>query len=246
MRLASRLALILAAAGLMPAASALAADYDPPIFVDEAPEYVPVEVGSGWYLRGDIGYNFDSDLESYDFGSIPGLRVSEDQTTFFGSLGAGYHFTDYLRADANIGFLTKASLDVDYSDGFGSSTSSSIESQLWSGIVNGYVDLGTYAGLTPYIGGGIGMVYSRSKVDGEITFPNGARFAEYDTDNQFSFAYTLNAGASYKVSQNASIDLGYQYFSAPDAEYLSVDNPKVEQKGIDFHQIRLGLRYDLW
>ncbi|MBL8580714.1 MAG: porin family protein, partial [Rhizobiaceae bacterium] len=98
------------AAGLLPAASALAADYDPPIFVDEAPEMVPVEVGSGWYLRGDIGYNFDSEFADYDFSSVPGLSYSETSSTIFGGIGAGYHFTDYLRADANIGFLTSQSL----------------------------------------------------------------------------------------------------------------------------------------
>ena len=55
---ASRLALLLAAAALGPLPAAYAADYDPPIIVEEATEYVPVEVGSGWYLRGDVGYNF--------------------------------------------------------------------------------------------------------------------------------------------------------------------------------------------
>ena len=37
---------------------ALAADYDPPIVIDAVDDYVPVEVGNGWYLRGDLGYAF--------------------------------------------------------------------------------------------------------------------------------------------------------------------------------------------
>ena len=55
MVLKSRIALALAAIMLMPVTQASSADYDPPIYVDQAPDYVPVEVGSGWYLRGDIG-----------------------------------------------------------------------------------------------------------------------------------------------------------------------------------------------
>ncbi|WP_204273068.1 hypothetical protein, partial [Enterobacter hormaechei] len=28
-------------------------------------------------------------------------------------------------------------------------------------MANGYVDLGTYVGITPYVGGGVGVVYSK-------------------------------------------------------------------------------------
>ncbi|TIM51306.1 MAG: porin family protein, partial [Mesorhizobium sp.] len=56
MTVKSGIALALAAIALTPLSQALGADYDPPIYVDQAPDYVPVEVGSGWYLRGDVSY----------------------------------------------------------------------------------------------------------------------------------------------------------------------------------------------
>ena len=49
---------VLLAAVSVPAVHA--ADFDLPVVVDEAPEFVPVEIGSGWYLRGDIGYSVAS------------------------------------------------------------------------------------------------------------------------------------------------------------------------------------------
>ena len=56
---------------------ALAADYDPPIVIDQPVEEVPVEVGSGWYLRGDIGYNFqvdaDGDFDYRTFDPLTGM-----------------------------------------------------------------------------------------------------------------------------------------------------------------------------
>jgi opacity protein-like surface antigen len=241
-----RLALTVAAAGISPALPAFAADYDPPIFVDQAPEMVPVEVGSGWYLRGDIGYNFNSDFYDYDFSAYPGVSTSQDSAPVFASIGSGYHFSDYFRAEANIGFLTSDSLDINFNDNFGSTSAAWVDTDLWSGIINGYVDLGTYVGITPYIGAGAGMVYSQTTVGDRTVYPNGAEFYQQDENNEFSFAYTLNAGASYQVTQNASIDIGYQYFSAPDARTVSTDNFKVESDGVDFHQIKVGLRYDLW
>ncbi len=73
MSLTLRLALSLAA--LAPFAAANAADYDPPIVIDDAAEYVPVEVGSGWYLRGDVGYVFDASIGQVDYHDIRRSRV---------------------------------------------------------------------------------------------------------------------------------------------------------------------------
>ena len=47
----------------LPCRPALAADYDPPMIIDQPVEEVPVEVGTGWYLRGDIGYNFSLEAD---------------------------------------------------------------------------------------------------------------------------------------------------------------------------------------
>src|SRR5215218_8917130 len=62
-------------------ASAFAADYEPPIVVDQPVEEVPVEVGSGWYLRGDIGYNFDlqgrGDFEFRAFDPVAGVSSAD-------------------------------------------------------------------------------------------------------------------------------------------------------------------------
>ncbi len=72
MKQSLRIVLLLAAS--MPAA-AYAADYDPPIFVEEAAEYVPVEVGSGWYLRGDVGYVFDTSIGDVDYTAFDSIAV---------------------------------------------------------------------------------------------------------------------------------------------------------------------------
>ena len=52
MKLKSRIALALAATVALPFTAVLAADYDPPIYVDQAPEYTPVAIGSGFVALG--------------------------------------------------------------------------------------------------------------------------------------------------------------------------------------------------
>lgn len=230
MKLTLRIALAAAATALMPLAPAMAADYDPPIYVDQAPEYVPVEIGSGWYLRGDVGYTVSDPV--YDFTLF---GESTDNRKFNGSIGAGYHFNDWARGDINLGYVGGDRFH--YDDG---TDAGSASLDMWSGMVNGYVDLGTYAGLTPYIGAGVGILRSRSK----LTIDSPPVAVDY-SDKQYKFAYSLNAGASYKVTKNVSVDLGYQYLSSPDTQYLNADTLTVD-KGVDMHQVRVGLRYDLW
>ncbi len=184
----SHLKLPLLATALLVSASAWAADYDPPIVVDEAPEFVPVEIGSGWYLRGDVGYSFER--TEADFSGLPGIDVSRGD--FGGGGGVGYHFTDFIRGDINLAFLGRDSFT--FNDGVDFAR---LKTQSWSGMANVYLDLGTYSGLTPYVGAGLGILYTRSRFEADI-----AGIGVFDLDDdQSKFAYSLGAGFAYKVAQ---------------------------------------------
>ena len=255
----SRIALALAATILLPMTPALAADYDPPVYADQAPDYQPVEVGSGWYLRGDVAYLPQKSFENGSFtfpSTINNESFSESEKAYFASIGFGYHFNDYLRADLNLGYLPGNQVSLNYDDsavapaGTAIAGSASLKNYAFSGILNGYVDLGTYVGITPYVGAGIGLVRTTSKLSAEYTDSADPTndFVLSSNKTQYSLAYTLNAGLAYQVSQNVMVDLGYQYFSAPDAEYVTAESltSYPTHKGISNHQIKLGLRYDLW
>lgn len=232
MNLSSRLLFSCAALALLPAAPAFAADYNPPIFVEQAPEWVPVEIGSGWYLRGDVSYNAAKPV--YNF-TLFGEDVEHRRVG--GSVGFGYHFTDNFRSDVTIAYLGGDKLNL--RSGLDSVDASHT---VWSGLVNGYFDIATVMGITPYVGAGVGLTYSRHEIN--IDAPS-VPLVESWADRQYNFAYALMAGASYKVSDNASIDLGYQFLDTPRMEYLDVDTMQI-RKGSQQHQIRVGLRYDLW
>lgn len=222
-----------ALAVLSPALSsaALAADYDPPIYVEEAPEFVPVEIGSGWYLRGDISYN--AGKPAYDL-AIAG--VSHDR--FGGGGGFGYHFTDNFRADLTVNYLGK--------DEFSYSTPANTAGgshSAWSSLLSGYYDVATIVGITPYVGAGVGLTYSRNVVAASVSGPPAAW--DVFNDRSYDFAYALMAGASYKMTDNVSVDLGYQFLHTPEAKYMDPRTLAMTE-GSKQHQVKLGLRYDLW
>jgi len=248
----------LAAVVLAPLTPAHAADYDPPIYVDQAPDYVPVEVGSGWYLRGDVAYLPQKTFKNGDFAIDPITPASFDEkdNSIFASIGFGYHFNDYLRADLNLGYLPGNKIGVGFDNsatapaGTAIVGSGNLSNYAFSGILNGYVDLGTYVGITPYVGAGVGLVMSKRSLSASYTDEANSinDFTLSDGKTQYSLAYTLNAGLAYQVSKNVSIDLGYQYFAAPDVEYATAASLTSYpiHKGISNHQVKLGLRYDLW
>lgn len=249
MKLKSRIALALAATVALPFTAVLAADYDPPIYVDQAPEYTPVEIGSGWYLRGDVAYLANDSYSNVDFSS-PTVAYSEREQPVFASVGFGYHFNDYLRGDINFGIMPGNEVTASEVNPGVDIATSRVENSARVAMVNGYVDLGTYVGVTPYIGAGIGVF--QSKREGSLAFTDLVTPANStsltDSKTQYSVAYTLNAGLAYQLSKNVVVDLGYQFMSAPDAEYARLDSAAAYsiQKGVDNHQIKVGLRYDLW
>ena len=168
---------------------AFAADYEPPIVVDQPVEEVPVEVGSGWYLRGDIGYNFGVDARGQfrlqDFNPLTGAYSSGTFDT--ASLGEQRHLERRLRLQFH-GHVPRrfhgrrlphptsmaprrVRRPASPSGPAGNGCRSEDESTaaVLSFMVNGYVDLGTYVGITPYVGGGLG--YTVCRLGAALRFP---------------------------------------------------------------------------
>lgn len=279
-------------------AAATAADmFDAPY--EQVPEMVPVEVGSGWYLRGDVSYDFKSDLgsdyrshdEVLDTAFSPAASFSPPRYDYHdqdhdgfdldeaadAGLGFGYQFTDYFRGDLTARYW-KADIDGSSSNDclgragsgavfpVGSTCDSADHGQLqaWEVMANAYVDLGTVAGLTPYVGGGAGAVHidyadltrtSRCVVDGHDCGASFGSETSHDGVDSWRFAYALMAGASYDLSRELKIDLGYRYLNVDGGDMYDFDTASTghgasgvqgTDDGFDRHTIQVGLRYALF
>ncbi|KQT88154.1 hypothetical protein ASG48_01530 [Aurantimonas sp. Leaf443] len=285
------LAMAGSALALLCATPALSADYGvlPPIYdapiVEEAPELTPVEIGNGWYLRGDLGYAFGQDSVNrrtlLDGDGIFGVLDEDGTEDWSGGIGAGYRFTDWFRADATAEWLATAdasfagSVDctnyrrvtvgtVQADEAFRSSCGIGEGSDLdiYNYMVNAYADLGTFVGLTPYVGAGIGVANVQSTYTGTLACNEGGdpnvgcaldssvpiygtaqtrTYADAD-DSTWQLSYSLMAGVGYAVSRNLTVDLGYRYLAVPEYDAFGA----TFDEGFDMHQVRAGLRYALW
>jgi opacity protein-like surface antigen len=184
----------LACAAAILAAPASAAD----LFGSAPPPAMPTgqspmfEVGSNWYVRGDLGVSFDrapsvsfSSLASPALNALGGpLTVGNGAnwttTNFTGGAGFGYRWNDWLRFDATWDYRNgpggsrQAAVVCPYAanavigpagvplgilyDRTNTCNASATVSQSDNAfLANAYLDLGTYYGFTPYIGGGLGI-----------------------------------------------------------------------------------------
>jgi opacity protein-like surface antigen len=263
-------------------ASAAAADLDEIIYAKELPVTQPVEIGSGWYLRGDLGYSFKTEggansyrifnagpPASYGAGLFNSSALSSDWS---GSVGVGYHFTDYLRADATFEYSTgefggttsSAAACVGGAPGTGCASIDTQKVEQYGFMANAYADLGTYVGFTPYVGAGAGVtrvtwdaLNSTNRCVPAVGFPCGAAPAGTSNPGQedWRFTYALMAGFSYDLTKNMKVDLGYRYSKVESGTQFNFDaataglgavGAQAQDGGIEKHEVRAGLRYSLW
>lgn len=221
--------------------------YEP--YIEPLPE---AEVG-GWYLRGYIGISNQrvDELDSPAF--TPAVTVLDkgfDAGGFFGG-GIGYEYNHWLRFDVTGEYRAATAFDGLDSYPGGANDYEGKKSE-WLFLANAYVDLGTWRGITPYVGAGIGA--SRNTIsdftDVNIVVPGGA--IGYSTENsKWNFAWALHAGVGYEVTENLTLDLAYRYVDLGDAEtndlvaYTGANpvyNP-IEFHDITSHDVMFGLRY---
>jgi opacity protein-like surface antigen len=221
-----------------------------------------IEDFGGWYLRGDIGMSnqrvkelFNSDYSLNQ--SVNTAQKSFDAAPIFG-LGIGYQFNSWFRADLTGEYRAKANfkgLDIvrtnvgtTFTDEYTGSKSE------WLFMLNGYVDLGTWYGLTPFIGAGVGMSYNtiHDFKDTCVTCAGGSVATAQDM-SKWNFAWAIHAGVAYKVTNNFTVELAYRYLSLGDAitgDLVAYDgtnlrfNP-MEFRNITSHDFRLGVRWML-
>lgn len=263
-------------AGLTPA---LAADLDAQILRDAG--ITPVEYGSGWYLRGDIGWDFSTHGNlsyytdaRYDF---------QDQAFGEGvdySVGFGYVFNDWLRTDLTLDYSgnmdwngdTIATTCTGFTGDCYQADSASYDR--YSLHANAYLNLGRWHGLSPYVGAGVGLSHvtwnNYASVETCALDPgedcalgshSGSAVTEYLTGTTTSYpsnsstmlSYSLMGGFDYRLDERWSLDVGYKWTRLHDLTVVPTNaggagSPAGATRAdqLDIHEVRLGLRYEIW
>lgn len=263
--------------------AARAADMNMPPAYDQGDEASPmVELGTGWYLRGDLNTQYTQVpakfLEPADqlalFG-LPAVHGSIGIGGVGGDLGVGYVFNSWFRVDLTAGlnpYLKRAAPGIifngttpmppiwDANTGatscvYSATTVNSVTVYNYTActaspygsltaqdyLLNGYVDLGTWWGMTPYVGAGAGVANVQASANVDYKYMNGKPYGDHGHNTHcfadpssssgtgltcayygypngrgpnaggINFAWALMTGLAFDIGPHVKLDISYRY-----------------------------------
>ena len=204
----------------------------PPPPMEPAPPMAAPEF-NGWYLRGDVGVAVQTGNINMSLSPNPLVGAPADAFNSFYNpslsaaalfdVGVGYQINNWLRFDVTGEYrggshfqaleqVGVPSTSSQFADFYRGDVSSLI------GLVNGYVDIGTWYGITPFVGAGVGFASNRLSGLTDTGFAytgpgsTGSPTGGYSGDStKTSLAWALMAGLDFNVTQNLKLELGYRF-----------------------------------
>ena len=282
-----------AAAAVALSSAASAADLLPPPPAFEPPPPIAAPEMGGWYIRGDVGMGVQG---ATNFNSNAGVFTGYTDEFYNGNVsesglfdvGVGYQVNNWFRTDVTgelrggahfsgleVSNATSAASVVtppgysQFADNYRGDISSTL--LMW----NAYVDMGTWYGLTPWAGAGVGVAFNKFSGGSDAGFntpynggngaagvPNGGVFSNGVTTN---LAWALMAGVDFNVTHQLKLELGYRYLnygtfksgvshciggnstagSMPQAFNCGGNSFNIASRSLASNDFRIGLRYYL-
>jgi opacity protein-like surface antigen len=227
------------------------------------------EVGSNWYLRGDIGLSVDQ-APSFSMAAASMPPAGPGILPFSSTLGSS-SWRDDVSADIDLGYRLNNWLRFEgayeYRTGPAGHNINSVicpttaaptntcTSDLYlrqrnsTALASAYVDLGNYWGFTPYLGAGAGL--NANMIDGSVAYTDNLTGAPYIggwsrsvQSNKYSLAWALMAGLGIQISPSATLDVGYRYLNAGTSTVPITPQigSSVKQPNVS-QDFRIGIRY---
>ncbi|MEZ5841908.1 MAG: outer membrane beta-barrel protein [Hyphomicrobiales bacterium] len=243
---------------------------EPPVVAHEPAFANPA---AGWYIRGDVGLGI-TENDGWELGSLTaanGRFLTDDigDAPIIGA-GVGYRVNEFVRLEITGEY--RGSIGISATDQYrhtctfvgGSCTSVGgviNRNNMWEGqldstvvMVGGLVDVGEFAGITPFVGGSVGAAYNRihGLRDSDPSDLGGGGIAK--DKGTWNFAWALQTGLAYDVSDRLTLEAGYRFMSLGDAESGAVSClptsagcgfEGVKVKDLYSHDLRLGMRWAL-
>ena len=212
---------------------------EPPVVVAATPIVIAPVAAGGLYgalsfaaIQPDGEFTQDIIDPEYESGEI-------DLDNGFGVLGAvGYDLGNGFRVEAELGQLkadsdrlvfpdATAPFDVADTDG---------DITLTTGMINAWYDVGSFGGVQPFIGGGIGMAKGEIDVSFDLGSNNGI------SDSDTAFAWQVGAGVEIPMSSNMSVIASYRYLASDGLELTDNEDTAIDAD-LSTHVLAVGAMF---
>lgn len=199
--------------------------------------YVGAFGGATWFTENGADFTIADDFPDIDYAGESGEVSLDTDTGFLVGGVLGYRWGDSgLRSELEVSY-SQANLDgfdIDFDDSGipdldgddvdfdGDVSVTYIMGNLWYDF-GGMMDMG---GISPYIGGGLGVGFANYDVDA-------IEGVDVDADgSETGFAYQLGGGLLWNVSDSFALDLGYRWRGVTLADY---------EDDLNSHNVLLGV-----
>ena len=185
----------------------------------------------GFYIGGSLGASFPQDADLSLFGLSGDAELDE---AFVIEGHVGYRFPINVRAEGSLSYR-EGDVGTLTFPGVGAGAADTDLSVL-AVFANVYYDFELDFPVRPYIGGGVGF----ATVDiGEISDPN----FQLEGDDTV-FAFNLQAGASYAVTENVELFTGYRYIQSEDPSFDATTFGVAGSLDVEYstHEVLVGAR----
>ena len=218
---------------------------------------------TGFYVRGDLSAGFSTQANTQDdncgggapyFGCGTTLDSSAGSSIGF-TLGGGYRFLPFLRADATIGYRPMFGLDGTVTRPGTVDRPFEADVTSWSGMVNVYFDIaglvpGRLGIFQPYVMAGIGLAHN-DIADVNSRHPTSTAPETLPDGGNLSFAWTLGVGTGIDIGKGFIVDVGYKYldlgeFKSDAGNACTATACRYVDSisgGLTVHEFSAGLRY---
>ncbi len=207
-------------------AAVVAAMFATAAFASDAGPYV--SVGAGVFVVPDSEVNDQGGSGSYQLSYDTGYSVSG---------AVGYTFDNNLRTELEVAYrhadtnaLKMLGLSLHYLSDI---TSVSV-------LANLFYDVKLPHGVTPYLGGGLGVAFMDTKQDNLYIVDNRNTSNLNAGTSDTVLAYQVGCGIAYAVTPRISLDAGYRYFATDD---VAVNTYSAGKQEFATHIGQLAIRY---
>jgi opacity protein-like surface antigen len=189
---------------------------------------------SGWYVRGDLGYGWGRINNVQSATGFPDPTGNNLGNAATAGLGFGIK-RGWIRTDITADYLS----DMKYRGTVATPDDVTAKMSAWSVLLNGYLDLGSWYRVSPYIGAGVGAARVKA---GDYQSAVSPPFTG-GSNTQWNFAWAAMAGLGIAVSSNVIADVGYRYLNLGDAKSATDAFGGMTFKNLAAHEVRVGLRW---
>jgi opacity protein-like surface antigen len=221
----------------------------------------------GWYLRGDVGVS-KYEASRVSSAAVPNATFFHDDygSGGFAGAGVGYQFTNWFRGDVTGEYRFSTGIrgtdtETFVSGGIPVNGFETFKGNLSSAVVlvNGYFDLGTWYGVTPFVGGGVGYAHhflsgfettTQNFYPAALGLPTGVSGGIIRNSDKGNFAWALHAGLGYDVSPNLKLEIAYRYLNLGDLRTGVVNCfcgapavPGLQVRELESHDVKIGMRW---